>query len=124
MKKAAASFILCALHAGAAVVYTQNFEAAGPYAGFSGAGVQRTTGTMPGVGAFHLFNGGSTATQLDLSGLAPHTTMTVTFDLLQWDSIDWGSDTFQIAVDGAFAYNGTFGNYFGPGACSSGCIVG
>ncbi|MBL8179049.1 MAG: PEP-CTERM sorting domain-containing protein [Bryobacterales bacterium] len=112
----------------AGVVFQQDFES-GLGSGFSGAGaVESSQGLSAfGFGQNHLRNSGSAATVLSLTGLAPHTTITLQFDLAMWDSIDFAIfavDIFQVRLDGNFISNGPFGNYFGPGGCDSGCIVG
>ncbi len=98
----------------AAVVYSNNFEL-GTADGFSGAGSVQTTGGLSafGFGQQHLRNEGQAATTLNLAGLAAHTTLTFSFDLAMWDSIDLGADTFEIKVDGVtvFATSTEFGNY-------------
>jgi hypothetical protein len=98
----------------AAVVYSNNFESNAT--GFGGAGSLQTTGGLSafGFGQQHLRNDGTAATTLSLAGLAAHTTLTFSFDLAMWDSIDLGSDTFEIKVDGitVFSTSTEFGNYF------------
>ena len=117
---------LAAAPASAATIYSEDFEGAGAPAGWSGAGLVQTTGGLSafGFGRQHLRNDSASVTLLSLAGLAPHTQVTVTFDLAMWDSIDWGGDVIQVALDGVFQINQTFGNYFAPGACSSGCMDG
>nr|WP_316640116.1 PEP-CTERM sorting domain-containing protein [uncultured Roseateles sp.] len=108
---------LTALSAQAATAYTQDFESGVLGAEWSGAGsIQGSQGLGAfGFGQLHLKNDGSSTTQLNLSGLAPHTAVTLSFSLALWDSIDIGSDLFQVAADGNFLYSSTdFGNYF-PG---------
>jgi hypothetical protein len=115
--------LLIASSAQAITVYTQDFESgvAGPE--WSGAGSVQTAGGLSafGFGALHLRNDGTAATLLTLTGLLPHTEMTLSFNLAMLDSIDIGSDVFQIAVDGSYLYSSNdFGNYYesiahGPG---------
>jgi hypothetical protein len=106
-------------------VYSQNFESGSAGSAWSGAGSVQTTGGLSafGFGANHLRNEGQTASLLTLGGLGSHTSMTLSFDLAMWDSIDQDTDIFQVAVDGTFLYNGTFGNYYdaceGPGTLIS-----
>jgi hypothetical protein len=105
---------LSALSAQAATVYSEDFESGVLGAEWSGAGsLQSSQGLSAfGFGQLHLKNDGPLTTQLNLTGLAPHTTMTLSFSLAMWDSIDIG-DLFQVAVDGSFLFNSTnFGNYF------------
>jgi hypothetical protein len=110
----AAAVLLPAVAAAQTTVYSQNFEsgAAGPQ--WSGVTtVQSTQGLSAfGFGAQHLKNDGNAPSLLTLGGLTAHTQMSLTFDLAMWDSIDMGSDIFQVFVDGTPLYNGTFGNYF------------
>lgn len=107
---------LSALSAQAVTAYSQDFESGPLGAEWSGAGtVQGSQGLSAfGFGQLHLKNDGSSTTQLNLTGLAAHTTMTLSFSLAIWDSADLG-DLFQVAVDGNFLFNSTdFGNYY-PG---------
>jgi MYXO-CTERM domain-containing protein len=110
----------------AGTVYTQDFEGSGPIPEWTGAGSVQTSAGLGavGFGLQHFKNDGSAATTLTLTGLAPHSFIDLTFDLAMWDSLDWGSDIFQVSVNGVFAINQTFGNYFAPGGCPSGCIDG
>jgi hypothetical protein len=102
----------------AAAVYSANFEGESIPAQFTGAGNLSTTGGLSafGFGLVHLINPGSNATLMNLVGLAPHNSITLTFDLAMWDSIDLGSDQFIVGADGVDLYNSSsdFGNYF-PG---------
>jgi hypothetical protein len=103
-----------------AQVYANTFESGVLGAEWSGAGSIQTTGGLSafGFGANHLKNDGAAATVLSLSGLAPHTTLSLAFDLAMWDSIDLGSDIFRVFVDGTPLFDGTFGNYFpASGVC-------
>jgi hypothetical protein len=118
----AALFLAAPAHA---QVYTNDFESGVLGAEWSGAGSLQTTGGLSafGFGQSHLKNDGAAASVLSLGGLAAHTSMTLAFDLAMWDSIDFGSDIFQLFVDGTALYDGTFGNYgqqglecAGPGA--------
>ena len=115
-----AATLLLALPAGAqVVVYTNDFESGPLGPEWSGGGsVQSSQGMSAlGFGANHLRNDAAAATLLTLGGLAAHTSMTLSFDLAMWDSIDWG-DTFQLFADGNALFDGAFGNYFTPsGQC-------
>jgi hypothetical protein len=106
--------LLATTGAQADVVYSNNFESNA--AGFVGGGSLQTTGGLSafGFGQQHLRNEGTAATTLNLAGLAAHTSLSFSFDLAMWDSIDLGSDTFEIKVDGitVFATSTEFGNYF------------
>ncbi|MBT9458172.1 MAG: PEP-CTERM sorting domain-containing protein [Burkholderiaceae bacterium] len=107
---------LSALSAQAVTAYSQDFESGPLGTEWSGAGtIQGSQGLSAfGFGQLHLKNDGSSTTQLNLTGLAAHTTMTLSFSLAIWDSADLG-DLFQVAVDGNFLFNSTdFGNYY-PG---------
>jgi len=125
LKLVALAFSLgMAAGAQAATVYSQDFESGPLGAEWSGAGSIQGTGGLSafGFGALHLKNDGAVASTLTLPGvLAPHTSMTLSFSLAMWDSIDYGSDTFQVAANAVFVINETFGNYFpvsgseGPG---------
>jgi hypothetical protein len=108
------SALLAGSSAQAAVVYSNNFEA-GTAAGWVGAGTVQTTGGLSafGFGQQHLRNDGAAASSLSLTGLAAHNTLSFSFDLAMWDSIDLGGDIFQILVDGVavFSTSTEFGNY-------------
>jgi hypothetical protein len=99
----------------AATVYSQDFEGSGPFPEWTGAGSVQTTGGLSsfGFGAQHLRNDTQAASILTLTGLAPHTQLTLNFDMALWDSIDIGGDIFQVILDGTFLVNtNDFGNYF------------
>jgi hypothetical protein len=112
--------------AAAATIYSQDFESAVLGPEWSGAGSIQSTGGLSGfgLGDYHLKNDGTLATDLSLSGLAPHTSMTVSFDLAIWDSVDsipggfpYG-DLFQLGSGPTLLINELFGNYSstaGPG---------
>ncbi len=109
--------LLGALSLPGAVIYQQNFEAGGPLpAGWTGAGAIETTGGLSafGFGANHLRNAGISSTLLTLTGLAAHTTLTLSFDLALWDSVDIGSDIFHLRADGVDLISASIliGNYF------------
>lgn len=99
----------------AATVYSNNFENEVIPPEFSGAGNLSTSGGLSnfGFGLMHLHNPGAAATQMSLLGLAPHTSITLTFDLAMWDSIDLGGDQFVVSADGVDLYNSNsdFGNF-------------
>ncbi|MFN8812689.1 MAG: PEP-CTERM sorting domain-containing protein [Acidobacteriota bacterium] len=104
----------------AAVFYQQDFESSNSIpSGFSGAGSIETTGGLSafGFGSRHLFNGGASTTQLALTNLAPHTSITLTFNLAIWDSADSATDLFSVMADNITLFNGPIGNYSaaGPG---------
>ena len=109
----AAALLLPAVGAAQTTVYTNTFESGVAGAAFSGAGTVQSTGGLSafGFGAQHLKNDGTTASVLTLGSLASHSTMSLTFDLAMWDSIDFGNDIFQVKADGVNLFNGTFGNY-------------
>lgn len=98
---------------------TQTFESGTLGSEWSGAGsIQSTEGLSAfGFGSLHLKNDGQAPSILSLSGLAAHTSMTLSFSLAMWDSIDFGSDTFQVSADAGFVINQTFGNYFPASGC-------
>jgi hypothetical protein len=109
------SALLATGGAHAAEVYSNNFES-GAALGWVGGGSVQTTGGLTnfGFGKQHLRNDGREASTLELAGLAAHTTLSFSFDLAMWDSIDLGADTFEIKVDGitVFSTSTEFGNYF------------
>lgn len=98
------------------VAYSQDFESGVLGPEFSGAGsIQSTHGLSAyGFGSLHLKNDSAAASVLTLTGLAEHTSMSLSFSLAMWDSIDYGTDIFQVQIDGGFVINETFGNYFPP----------
>lgn len=103
----------------AAIEHSEDFESPPLGPEWTGAGsLQSTQGLSAfGFGDTHLKNDGTLASLLGLSGLAPHSSMTLSFDLAMWDSIDLNADIFQVGVDGGFVINQTFGNYFPPSGC-------
>lgn len=117
--------VIAASTSSAATVYSQDFEGAvGPE--WSGGGAVQTSGGLSafGFGNNHWRNDGASTTGLTLTGLASHTSLTLSFNLAMWDSIDIGNDRFIVTIDGAPVYDSLdFGNYFpadnvghGPGA--------
>lgn len=111
-----ATFLLLPVAASAqTTVYSNTFESAPLGPEWTGPGIIETTGGLSafGFGALHLRNSTPGASLLSLSGLAPHSSMTLLFHFAMWDSIDFG-DTFIVSVDGNFLFNGSFGNYFAP----------
>ena len=109
--------LLGALSLPGAVIYQQDFEAGGPLpAGWTGAGAIETTGGLSafGFGANHLRNVGIASTLLTLTGLAAHTTLTLSFDLALWDSVDLGGDFLTLKADGVDLISDfiPIGNYF------------
>ena len=109
--------LLGALSLPGAVIYQQNFEAGGPLpAGWTGAGAIQTTGGLSafGFGANHLRNENQVHSVLTLTGLAAHTTLTLSFDLALWDSIDLGGDFLTLKADGVDLISASIliGNYY------------
>lgn len=109
--------LLGALSLPGAVIYQQDFEAGGPLpAGWTVAGAIQTTGGLSafGFGANHLRNENQVHSVLTLTGLAAHTTLTLSFDLALWDSVDLGSDTLTLKADGVDLISAfiPIGNYF------------
>ena len=120
--------------ASAVTVYSQDFESTVP-AEFSGGGSVQGAGGLSafGFGKQHWRNDGTSATILALSGLATHTTVTLTFNLAMWDSIDLNGDRFTISINGNTVYDTStdFGNFFpadnighGPGTDITGPFTG
>ena len=117
MKSAAAAVLLAfASSSHAAVVFSTNFESETIPVQITGAGNLSSTGGLSafGFGQVHLNNNTTSPTLLNLIGLSPHNTITLTFDLAMWDSIDLGGDQFVILADGVTLYTTStdFGNYF------------
>ncbi len=122
----------------AAVIYQQTFETTplgAPPSEFSGTsiGVETTGGLSAfGLGARHLRNSanGSPATTLTLTGLAAHTSISLSFDLIVWDSMDFGKN-FGVNVDGVTLiapvatsnYSGEGDGFKGPGVLISDAIT-
>ena len=109
--------LLGALSLPGAVIYQQDFEAGGPLpAGWTVAGAIQTTGGLSafGFGANHLRNDGQVHSVLTLTGLAAHTTLTLSFDLALWDSVDLDSDVLTLKADGVDLISAfiPIGNYF------------
>ncbi|MCS7314550.1 MAG: PEP-CTERM sorting domain-containing protein [Bryobacterales bacterium] len=105
------------------VVYSQDFEGPGPFPGWSGAGGVATTGGFSafGFGSRHWHNGTNQPTVLTLTGLGPHTRLTLSFYLALWDSVDIGDDNFRVILDGNDLINTwAIGNYYPPGNTSVG----
>jgi PEP-CTERM motif len=109
----AALLLVPSLAFGQTTVYSNTFESGSLGSEWSGAGTLQSTGGLSafGFGALHLRNEASGATNLSLSGLGAHSSMTVRFSLAMWDSIDNG-DTFSFFVGNVPLFNGTFGNYY------------
>lgn len=122
------AFALALTAAGSAdaetLAYFHDFENASIGPQWSGAAALEPTGGLSafGFGALHLHNGGSAASTLDLLGLGSHTTITLSFDLAMWDSIDHGGDQFVVIAGGTTLYNSStdFGNYFPADGVSHG----
>lgn len=108
--------LLPAVASAQTTVYSNNFESgvAGP--AISGSGSVQTTGGLSafGFGANHFRNEGPFATNLLVSGMGAHTSLTLSISLAMWDSIDW-AEQFLVQADGANLYSGGFGNYGTPG---------
>jgi len=109
----AALLFVPALASAQTTVYSKNFENNVLGAEWSGAGSIQTTGGLSafGFGALHLRNEGALATNLAVSGLATHSTMTVRFSLALWDGINFVDDIFQFYVGNVPLFDGKFGNY-------------
>lgn len=142
MKKTHLLLFLAALSLplSATQIYTQNFESAAfgsvpsEWSG-TGAAVD-STGSFStfGFGSQHLRNtaSGSPQSTLTLTGLAAHSTITVSFDLIVWDSMD-NFKFFTVIADGSTlpGYPLQTSNYFnndpsgfdGPGTLVSGSVV-
>lgn len=124
---AGAAAALLAGAAQAATIYSQSFES-GADGAWSGAGkVQSTEGLSSfGFGAQHMFNNTQSASMLSLYGLVPHRSITLSFDLAIWDSVDGNpgpfpyGDRFQVVVDGKRIINQLFGNFGTPDGKSLG----
>ncbi|TDP62507.1 PEP-CTERM sorting domain-containing protein [Roseateles toxinivorans] len=122
-----AAAVLLSGAAQAATVYTQDFES-GADAAWSGAGFVAGTAGLGsfGFGAQHLFNATQSASLLSLSSLAFHTTLTLSFDLALWDSVDGNPGSFPygdmivVMVDGNPVISQLFGNYGTPNGLSLG----
>jgi hypothetical protein len=115
----AAALLAPTLAAAQTTVYSNDFESGVLGPEWTGVGSIQSTGGLSafGFGQNHLRNDVPTASVLSLGGLAPHTSMTLAFDLAMWDSIDFG-DTFRLLVDGSPLVDGPFGNYGTPsGEC-------
>lgn len=120
MRNASVAVVMALLASGGVhaqtTVYSQNFESGVLGLEWSGAGSILSTQGLSAFGFanLHLKNDGQLASVLSLSALDSHTTMTLSFSLAMWDSIDYGLDFFQVQVNGSFVINETFGNYFPP----------
>ncbi len=105
----------------ATTIHQQNFESAALNSvpsGWSGTGaaVESTGGFSAfGFGAQHLRNSasGSPTSTLSLTGLAAHSSITISFDLIVWDSMDTGK-IFAVVADGSTlpGYPINTSNYF------------
>jgi hypothetical protein len=123
-----ATLALGALSLPAAIIYSENFEsvaAGAPPAVYSGSSIAvESTGGFSafGFGSQHLRNsgGGAPSTVLSLSGLGAHSSLTISFDLIVWDSMDTGK-LFNLTADGTALINGVnAANYFAPGGVFDG----
>jgi hypothetical protein len=115
----AAGVLLVGGVAQAATIYSTDFEH-GAHSEWSGAGTEvlSTAGLSSyGFGALHMFNDTQSASILSLSGLVAHSSVTLSFDLAIWDSVDGNpgsypyGDTIQVIVDGSPIISQLFGNY-------------
>jgi hypothetical protein len=122
MKKLLAMTVMVAMLAitgtsqadGFVTIYSQDFESGTLGAEWSGAGtLQSPLGLSAfGFGNWHLKSDSPSAGILTLSGLPPHTSITLSFSLALWDSVDaHQGDRFQVKVDGGFIIDEVFGNY-------------
>ena len=86
----ATSLLLAAGVAQAATVHGEDFESGSKSAGWSGAGTVQSTGSFAslGFGQQHLRVEGASAAVLTLNNLGAHSAITLSFDLVLWDSID------------------------------------
>jgi|GEM_PF-2393896 len=125
----------------AAIIYQQNFESAtlgAPPTGWSGTGAAvETTGGFSafGFGSQHLRNtaSGAPTSTLTLSGLATHTSITISFDLIVWDTMDVNKLFTVVAngvtlpgypIDSSNFSNGNPSGFTGPGTLVSGNVGG
>ena len=118
----AVGLLVCVSSTDAATVYRQDFESGTRGAEWSGAGLVQSTYQLTnyGFGGWHLRNDTSATSVLRISGMAPHTKLTLKFDLAIWDSVDAHlSDIFQVKVDDRVVISQVFGNYF-PASGSAG----
>jgi hypothetical protein len=128
--------LLAAAVSPAVTVYTENFEGSssvpsGWTAPSGSVAVQASpnlSGNNFGFGNNHLRNpgGGSPSISFSITGLAPHTALSFSFDYVIWDSMDHPK-TFSLTLDGiaVTGFPATASNYFGPdGSCPSSCFVG
>ena len=106
---------LSSAHA-ATVVYQNDFEG-GNDAELNGGAIAGTQGfSAHGHGqSFYHNTSRNDATTLSLSGLAPHSTVTITFDVAlidSWDRVDttYGIDTFNVSADGGLIFSEIAGN--------------
>ena len=110
------SLVLSSAANAATVVYQNDFEN-GSAANLSGGNVVGTQGfSAHGTDSnFYHNTTENEATVLSLAGLAPHSTVTVTFDVALIDSWDgtnpiWGTDLFNFAADGNVIFSEVAGN--------------
>ena len=84
----AVGLLVCVSSTDAATVYRQDFESGTRGAEWSGAGLVQSTYQLTnyGFGGWHLRNDTSATSILRIPGLAPHTKLTLKFDLAIWDS--------------------------------------
>jgi hypothetical protein len=129
-----AAAITMAVPASAATVFSTDFESGLP-AEFSGQGSIQAPGTLPAAsfGQAHLYNdttttGDAGASILTLGGLAAHSSLSLEFDFLAWNSWDGSTqgfpqgDFFEVLLDGnlvaSISPNNASGTLFVPGSAT------
>lgn len=128
----ASAAVTLAVPVSAATVFTTDFESGLP-SQFSGQGSIQAPGTLPAAsfGQAHLYNnttvtGEAGASVLTLGGLAAHTSLSLEFDFLAWNSWDGSTqgfpqgDFFEVLLDGilvaSISPNNASGTLFVPGS--------
>lgn len=138
MKLVQTSFLAAAaavaVPASAATVFSTDFESGLPTE-FSGQGSIQAPGTLPAAsfGRAHLYNNTTTtgdagASVLTLGGLAAHSSLSLEFDFLAWNSWDGSTqgfpqgDFFEVLLDGnliaSISPNNASGTLFVPGSAT------
>jgi hypothetical protein len=95
----------------AAVIYSNDFESAST-ANFSGT--TAITTSPSGENFLGIFNFGAT-TNLGLTGLAAHNSVTINFDVYGIRSLDGGNDNFAFSLNGSQLFQETYSHQAGPG---------